>query len=131
MILVDTSVWINLLAGRLTASETELANFAVCGPVVQEVLQGLRPGPRSDGFTSDFLELPCLGDPLPRSTFVEAARIYRLGRKSGRTIRSATDCLIASIAIDNDVPVWHSDRDFRRIAEFTELLEWEPARSVE
>jgi predicted nucleic acid-binding protein len=37
------------------------------------------------------------------------------------TIRSSTDCLIAAIAIQNDVPVWHKDRDFTVIAKFTRL----------
>jgi predicted nucleic acid-binding protein len=37
MILVDTSVWIELLNGRLGSrvSEEELLNFATCGPVVR------------------------------------------------------------------------------------------------
>ena len=43
MILVDTSVWIELLYGRLGArlSGQELLNFVTCGPVLQEVLQPL------------------------------------------------------------------------------------------
>jgi predicted nucleic acid-binding protein len=31
------------------------------------------------------------------------------------------DCLIAAIAIDRDVPVWHRDRDFQAIAQYTAL----------
>ncbi len=52
MILVDTSVWIELLNGRLGSkvSQEELLNFATCGPVVQEVLQGLRQDPASEAF---------------------------------------------------------------------------------
>ncbi|HEV2419480.1 MAG TPA: PIN domain-containing protein, partial [Terriglobia bacterium] len=90
MILVDTSVWIELLNGRLGSkiSEEELVNFATCGPIVQEVLQGLRSEPASNAFRDAFLALPVLSDPLPASSFLSAAEIYRLGRAKGYTIRS-------------------------------------------
>jgi predicted nucleic acid-binding protein len=123
MILVDTSIWIELLNGRLGArvSQEELLNFATCGPVVQEVLQGLRQDPASEAFRDALLALPILSDPLPSAAFLSAAEIYRLGRAKGYTIRSSTDCLIAAIAIDNGVPVWHKDRDFQSIARYTGL----------
>jgi predicted nucleic acid-binding protein len=123
MMLVDTSVWIELLNGRLGSRvpEQELLNFVTCGPVVQEVLQGLRNDPASDAFREAFLALPVLSDPLPRASFLSAAEIYRLGRAKGYTIRSSIDCLIAAIAIDNRMPVWHKDRDFEAIARYTSL----------
>lgn len=123
MMLVDTSVWIELLNGRLGSRvpEQELLNFVTCGPVVQEVLQGLRNDPASDAFREAFLALPVLSDPLPSASFLSAAEIYRLGRGKGYTIRSSTDCLIAAIAIDNRMPVWHKDRDFEAIARYTSL----------
>jgi predicted nucleic acid-binding protein len=123
MILVDTSVWIEFLNGSLGSrvSEKELLNFATCGPVVQEVLQGLGHDPASEAFREGLLALPILSDPLPNAAFLSAAEIYRLGRAKGYTIRSSTDCLIAAIAIDNGVPVWHKDRDFKSIARFTGL----------
>ncbi|MGC2322989.1 MAG: PIN domain nuclease [Terriglobales bacterium] len=123
MMLVDTSVWIELLNGRQGSRvpERELLNFVTCGPVVQEVLQGLRNNPASDDFREAFLALPLLSDPLPGTSFLSAAEIYRLGRAKGYTIRSSTDCLIAAIAIDNRMPVWHKDRDFEAIARYTSL----------
>jgi predicted nucleic acid-binding protein len=123
MMLVDTSVWIELINGSLGAkvSEQELMNFVTCGPVVQEVLQGLRQNGASDAFRDAFLALPVLSDPLPCTSFLSAAEIYRLGRSKGHTIRSSTDCLIAAIAIDNRVTVWQRDRDFEAIAAYTSL----------
>jgi len=123
MMLVDTSVWIELLNGRLGSRipEQELFNFVTCGPVLQEVLQGLRNDPASDAFREAFLALPVLSDPLPSASFLSAAEIYRLGRAKGYTVRSSTDCLIAAIAIDNRMPVWHKDRDFEAIARYTSL----------
>jgi predicted nucleic acid-binding protein len=123
MILVDTSMWIEWLADRSVpvAPKDRLLQFVTCGPVVQEVLQGLRAGPASDAFRMSFLAIPRLSDPVPLDLYVSAADIYRRGRRKGLTIRSAVDCLIAAIAIQHGVPVWHRDRDFAAIASFTGL----------
>ena len=122
MILVDTSVWIELLTGRgRRPSADDLLECATCGPVLQEVLQGLRPGAASDVFREAFLALPRLSDPLPSVVFLTAAEIYRDGRRRGYSIRSGVDCLIAAIAIQNRVPVWHHDRDFTTIARYAPL----------
>ena len=123
MILVDTSVWIELLSEkrRPDLSEEQLVRFATCGPIAQEVLQGLRPGVQSDAFRQAFLALPVLSDPIPLHLYLAAADIYRVGRRKGITVRSSVDCLIAAIAIENVVPVLHRDRDFGAIARFTAL----------
>jgi predicted nucleic acid-binding protein len=123
MILVDTSIWIEILARnpRQVVREEALFSFVTCGPVVQEVLQGLRPGLQSDAFRTAFLAVPVLSDPVPLALFVAAAEIYRQGRRRGITIRSSADCLIAAIAIDHGIPVWHRDRDFSAIARYTAL----------
>lgn len=122
MILVDTSVWIELLrrpARRIT--EDQLLGFATCGPVVQEVLQGLKDAPGAEVVREAILAMPCLSNPLPLALHLEAAEIYRHGRRRGYTVRSSVDCLIAAIAIANGVPVWHKDRDFTAIARYTRL----------
>jgi predicted nucleic acid-binding protein len=123
MILVDTSVWIEILNEKLgeRVSADHLLQFVTCGPIVQEVLQGLRESPVTDGLRESFLTIPRLGDPLPVGLFLEAAEIYRRGRRKGYTIRSSVDCLIAAIAIENRVPVYHKDRDFTAIARYTGL----------
>ena len=89
--------------------------------MVQEVLQGLRQNAEARRFTESFAAVPCLADPLPRHLFVAAADIYRSGRRRGYTIRSSVDCLIAAIAIEYEIPVWHRDRDFDTIAGYTPL----------
>jgi predicted nucleic acid-binding protein len=122
MILADTSIWIEFLAGRGDRPTADgLIGFVTCGPVVQEVLQGLRDGGASDAFREAFLALPCLSDPLPSRLFLEAADIYREGRRKGYTIRSSMDCLIAAIAIDNGVAIRHRDRDYDTIGRYTRL----------
>jgi predicted nucleic acid-binding protein len=123
VILVDTSIWIELFNGRLGRDirEEELFNFVTCGPVVQEVLQGLRDDFEGEALRDAFLALPVLSDPLPLGLFLEAARLYQEGRGKGYIIRSSTDCLIAAVAIENKIAVWHRDRDFDAISRFTSL----------
>lgn len=129
MILADTSVWIALLNGKLGAhvSADRTVNLVTCGPIAQEVLQGLRDTPRAASFRESFGGIPRLSDPVPFSTYLEAAEIYSHGRRKGYTIRSSTDCLIAAIAIQSDIPVWHKDRDFTVIAKFTRLRIYHPS----
>lgn len=106
--------------GRGLAGD-RLLQFVTCGPIVQEVVQGLREAPASASFRDNLLAIPCLSDPLHCGLFLQAADIYRRGRQKGYTVRSSVDCLIAAIAIENKVPVWHRDRDFDVIARFTDL----------
>ncbi len=122
LILLDTSVWIDLFRhrrGEILAQDYE--DFVTCGPVLQEVVQGLRDLPASEIFRQGLLRVARLDDPMPAEAFLEAAEIYRSGRRRGYTIRSTVDCLIAAIAIRNSVPVWHKDRDYRLIARYTPL----------
>ncbi len=44
-------------------------------------------------------------------------------RRAGITIRSATDCLIARIAIEHELILLHDDRDFESMAEVVPELE--------
>jgi predicted nucleic acid-binding protein len=123
MMLVDTSVWIELLNGKVGSklTEADLLDIVTCGPILQEVLQGLSDDPASEALRESLLALPVLSNPVPIALFLSAAEIYRLGRAKGYTIRSSTDCLIAAIAIENGVPVWHKDRDFEAVARYTSL----------
>jgi len=95
------------------------------GPIVQEALQGVRSDSQRSWFQQFFLAVPRISDPLPVNRFLEAAGIYSLAGRQGYTIRSSIDCLIAAVAIENNTPVWHSDRDFSTTARFTPLQAFE------
>ncbi len=43
---------------------------------------------------------------------LQSAEHYRTLRRQGITIRKTIDCLIATFAIANEMPLLHSDRDF-------------------
>ncbi|HYL75748.1 MAG TPA: PIN domain-containing protein [Bryobacteraceae bacterium] len=131
MILVDTSVWITLIKGarHQGLSPDEVLRFVTCAPILQELFQGMREDSRTNTLRENFLAMPCLSAPTPLGAFLEAAEIYRFGRRKGYTIRSSTDCLIAAIAIEHDVAVWHHNRDFTTIAKFTKLRAFHAAAS--
>lgn len=120
-LLVDTSIWIAILRGQVAPNRTSYSGYFTCGPIIQEVFQGFKEIPLASRFEDRFLKMPRLSDPLPFELFVNAAEIYRQGRLRGLTIRSAADCLIAAIALENDATIWHRDRDFDNIAQFTNL----------
>ncbi|MCX6118449.1 MAG: PIN domain-containing protein [Proteobacteria bacterium] len=123
MILVDTSIWIDLFSKRpkYKVSVDQLTLFVTCLPVIQEVIQGLKPGNSSEKIRDGMLALPRVCDPLGIDIYLHAADIYKQGRSRGLTIRSSSDCLIAAIAIESKLAIWHSDRDFAQISRFTNL----------
>ena len=125
MILVDTSAWIEFLRGTGSAVALQVRSsitseeVATTDPVMLEVMSGAHPdqvvSQRRLLHTVDFLPQHTRDDVL------HAADLYRHCRDRGVTIRSLTDCLIAAIAIRNDVALLHVDRDFDRLAEHTRL----------
>ena len=130
MILVDTSVWIEVLrdrAGRRrTALEAALdGDEAVLSRFHQlELLQGARDE-REWNLLHEYLNVQ---DYLEASStsWADAARIFFDLRRLGKTVRSPIDCCIAQLAIDHDVLLLHRDRDFEVIAEVRPLRQKRP-----
>jgi len=126
MVLIDTSVLIDFFNGKKQSQVKELfrliesdEDIAVCGLIVQEVLQGIRDD-RSykelkEGL-NNFIYLNC-----PNHLYIMSADIYRKLRKKGITIRKSVDVLIAAIAIEHGVSLLENDRDFKNISRHTLL----------
>ena len=94
-------------------------DLCICGVILTEVLQGIR----SDADfrkTKDYLGFLILM-PMRPTTFELSASLYRSLRKKGITIRKPIDCMIASVAIEHDLPLLHNDRDFDQIAKHSKL----------
>lgn len=124
MFLVDTSVWVETFKAKNPLDLTTVVDFddvVTCLPVVQEVLQGFRDERAYRIALSSMMALPMLESPVGPDVFVEAAGLYRAGRRAGVTVRSSIDCLIAACAIRHDVVVLHRDRDFPAIARVSPL----------
>lgn len=115
MVLVDTSVWIEVFRPHGRVNLEAIADFdeiVTCLPVVQEVLQGFRDQRAFQTAREAMLALPIVESPLRASVFDEAVELYRGARRAGLTIRSGVDCLIAACALRHDLTVLHHDRDF-------------------
>jgi len=117
MILVDTTVWIDFLLGRRTKQVERLESYvledediAACGVILTEILQGIRSETQYRKIIEHFETFIFL--PMEKETFLLAANLYRTVQRRGFTIRSTIDCLIAAIAIENDIKLLHTDKDY-------------------
>jgi len=117
MVLIDTTVWIDFFAGRQLPHVAALErlimhreDICICGIILTEVLQGIRQ--KSEFRKTKELFNAIIFLPMPYSVFFGAAEIYRTLRRKGITIRNSVDCMIASVAIENDIMLLHNDRDF-------------------
>lgn len=126
MVLVDTTVWIDFFAGRmLTHIETfeslleQEEDICICGIILTEVLQGIRKETEFKKTKNLFNSLIFL--PMSYSTFLQSAEIYRKLRQKGITIRKSIDCMIASVALENNIPLLHNDKDFLSIERYCKL----------
>lgn len=88
--------------------------------IATEILQGISKQPDFRAIRSFILDIPVcsLRDIF---SYFEAANIYRVCRRRGVTLRSTIDCLIAQVALENDLQVYHKDRDFDAIAKLFPL----------
>ena len=127
MIIIETSVWIPLLNG-MASPKVDQARSIIDGPedvgvpgiILDEILRGLRADPHfravRDMLLNNFTYLES-----PQSVFIRSAEIYRSLRRTGRTVRSAADCLIAACAIEHSARLLEDDVDFRAIARVASL----------
>lgn len=120
MVLVDTSVWVDVFrdrSGRLREAVRAAVgddSVVLCRFTQLELLQGAR----------DEREWTLLASYLDGQEYLEgaatlwsdAARVFFDLRRAGRTVRSPIDCCIGQIALDHDALLLHRDRDFETIA---------------
>ena len=84
---------------------------------------------RSAEHATRLSELLRRGPLLPLDGLVDwgdAATLSRRARRNGTQVRSALDCLIATVAIRTGTPVLARDRDFMHLAAVSDLDLVEP-----
>jgi predicted nucleic acid-binding protein len=117
VVIVDSTVWVDLFNGRLDArtawlkraildQEIGLTDLILC-----EVLQGLRADTAFRQVKSDLMEFEIF-DSGGIELAIAAAENYRMLRSNGITIRKTIDCLIATVCIQKEHVLLHNDRDF-------------------
>ena len=121
MILIDTSIWINVLSKKQPANYANTLQELISGRDIAltrfqqlELLQGCK-SEKEWLRLSEYLEGQYYLE-TKSSTWKSAARIFYELRKKGITVRSPIDCCIAQIAIERRVLLIHDDRDFDVIA---------------
>jgi hypothetical protein len=91
---------------------------ALCGIVLQEVLQGIKDSKRFATTKERLQKLPYLD--MGKDIYLAAAALYRSLRAKGVTVPS-TDISIAALAILNGIPMFTRDEHFSIIAEHSRL----------
>jgi predicted nucleic acid-binding protein len=127
MIVVDTSVWIDVLNERPTRAAARCVELIEAGDpvaltdvVFTEILQGLRSEEEARLVDEHLRAFPILRlDGI--EDFALAADLYRAARAAGTTIRKTLDCLIAAPCVRTGAPLLHADADFDRLAGCTAL----------
>jgi predicted nucleic acid-binding protein len=132
MILVDTSVLIDYFKGTENKSTKMFHQilekripFGINHVIYMEVLQGAKTERDYNALkkyldTQTFFQLK-----RGKDSYAEAARMYFKLRQKGVTVKSTMDCLIAEVAIENDLFLFHNDQDFSRISNEFPLKIWE------
>ncbi len=129
-LIVDSTIWIDFFNKRISNQTAHLKNLLIkrmaTSPIIiipvimQEVLQGIENDPFFNIVKEDLEGLDYLYYE-PYENAIKAAQLYRYLRKKGVTVNKANDCLIASICIENNLPLFHNDKDFDNIAKYTSL----------
>lgn len=117
MILIDSSVWIDILHRRETPQTIFFRDnlltqrWATADLVLAEVLQGARGEDAADLIQDRMLraELLMIGG---HDVAVASARYYRHLRAIGITVRKTIDTLIATRCILDRIELLYVDRDF-------------------
>jgi predicted nucleic acid-binding protein len=129
MVLVDTTVWIDFFAARSVYHVQALEHLierrediCICGVILTEVLQGIRKDAEFRKTRDLFMSLIFL--PMEYETFLRSAELYRALRKKGVTIRKPLDCMIAAVALENEIPLLHNDKDFHLIEKYCGLTRY-------
>ena len=124
MIFIDTSAWIEFLRNTgstvcVRVDDLLSHRIATCDAVRMELLAGAR----DDSHLQSLRRLLARASTLPMGPieYESAAALYRTCRRNGETVRKLIDCLIAAVAIRDNVPILHADADFDAIARHTPL----------
>jgi len=117
VVIVDTTVWIDLLGGQQNAQAAWLAReipqqrIGLTDLILCEVLQGIRGDAVFRQVKQKLMKFE-LYDSGGVDLAVAAAENYRELRAEGITIRKTIDCLIATFCIEGGHSLLHRDRDF-------------------
>jgi len=132
LVIVDTSVWIDLLRGVFSSRAMRLSEIledpqqdvALTDVIFMELLRGVTRERQVPELTRQLRAFPILRL-RGLEDFDRAAELSRAARRTGISLRSSLDLLIATICVRDGLPILHADRDFDRLASCTPLRVFE------
>jgi predicted nucleic acid-binding protein len=119
VVVADSGVWIDYFNGQPNPARQTLRRLLYEGDtrlvlpdlVLFEVLRGFRDERELRQAQALMMSLP-IENVCSTPLALEAAQHYRGLRKSGFTVRSSIDVLVATFCIRNDYILLHCDRDY-------------------
>ena len=126
MTIVDTTVWIDYLAGATNPHtewldrELRQRRLGLTDLILSEILQGIQGDSafaRVRSELSTFQVFATGGEDLA----VVSAKNYRSLRSHGCTVRKTIDCLIATFCLVEGHSLLHRDRDFEPFEKYLRL----------
>ena len=117
MTIVDTTVWIDYLAGTANPQsqwldrELNQQRLGLTDLILCEVLQGIRGDSTFARILRDLSRFEVF-DTGGETLAVASAQNYRFLRARGHTVRKTVDCLIATFCLSGGHALLHRDRDF-------------------
>lgn len=133
-LLVDSTVWVDFLRGKLSRQAVDLQHAiqehqVLLGDLIlAEVMRGVvnERVARLVLASLDAFDVVELGG---KELAVKAAENYRILRGKGMTVRGTVDLFIGTWCIHHDVPLLHADRDFAGMEKHLGLRRWEGERA--
>lgn len=124
---VDTSAWVEYLRATGSPADAALTDAVRASDdigVPDVVRLELLAGAGTDVQVRDLQRLLGRFQAMPAASPADhetAAALYRAARRTGATVRSLLDCLVAAAALRTDSPLLARDRDFELIARVSPL----------
>lgn len=124
---VDTSAWVEYLRATGSPADAALTDAVRASDdlgVPDVVRLELLAGAGTDVQVRDLQRLLGRFQAMPAASPADhetAAALYRAARRTGATVRSLLDCLVAAAALRTDSPLLARDRDFEVIARVSPL----------
>ncbi len=132
MMIVDSNAWADFFNGatnshveRLDLALRAEEDLAILPIIFTEVLQGFRTDLGFRRAQQLLLSLAVIEPSV--EVHVAAARLFRLLRGRGVTVRGAVDCIIAQVCLESEAELLSPDLDFEHIARCTDLRLWRSA----
>jgi len=115
-ILLDTSAWVEYFKGNPKVAamvhDREAHSVYITGPVITELIQGMKTEKEKEIFTASLESLPCLK--ITDQDWFDAGTFGAQLRSKGITVPLA-DLIIYTVAINNQCSICTLDNHFKAI----------------